>query len=62
VNEAATTPSNTIPPLPAGRLFRPSDLSRLAFATTAELAPIGGLIGQSRALEAIAFGSKIDKA
>ena len=62
MNEAATTPSNTIPPLPAGRLFRPSDLSRLAFATTAELAPIGGLIGQSRALEAIAFGSKIDKA
>lgn len=62
MNEAATTPSNTIPPLPAGRLFRPSDLSRLAFVTTAELAPIDGLIGQSRALEAIAFGSKIDKA
>jgi lon-related putative ATP-dependent protease len=62
VNEAVTTPSNTIPPLPAARLYRPSDLSRLAFTTTAELASIDGLIGQSRALEAIAFGTKIDKA
>jgi nucleotide-binding universal stress UspA family protein len=49
-NEAVTTPSNTVPPLPAGRLSRPSDLSRLAFATTAELAPVDGLIGQSARL------------
>jgi len=37
MNKAVTTPSRTILPLPANRLFRACDLSLLAFATTAEL-------------------------
>ena len=43
-------------------LYRACDLSRLAFASTAELDPIDGMIGQARALEAVEFGTKIDKA
>ena len=49
-------------PLSAGQLYRACDLSALAFASTAELAPIQGLIGQSRALEAVQFGTKVDRA
>lgn len=47
--------------VPWERLYRRADLSGLAFATTAELAPIDGLIGQTRALEALRFGTKVDK-
>jgi lon-related putative ATP-dependent protease len=46
-------------PLPADRLFRPADLSALAFQTTADLAPIDGLVGQQRALDALGFGTRI---
>jgi len=49
-------------PLPADRLYRPSDLSALKFATTADLTPVDGLVGQARALEAIQFGTRVDKA
>ena len=49
-------------PLSADQLYRACDLSRLAFASTAELEPIDGIIGQARALEAVEFGTKIDKA
>jgi lon-related putative ATP-dependent protease len=48
-------------PLPTERLYRPADISKLSFATTAELQPIEGLIGQQRALDAINFGTRIDK-
>jgi len=48
--------------LPVERLYRPSDLSGLPFKTTAELEPIEGLVGQPRALDAIKFGTHVDKA
>lgn len=47
-------------PLTAEQLYRPADLSGLAFSTTAELQPIDGLIGQARAVEAIRFGTRVD--
>ncbi len=47
--------------LPAAQLYRACDLTRLAFASTAELEPIDGLIGQARAFEAVGIGAKIDK-
>jgi len=46
-------------PLPAEALYRPADLSALAFATTAELAPLPGLEAQPRARDAIRFGTEI---
>ncbi len=47
-------------PLPASELRRCTDPGLLGFATTAELEPIGGLIGQDRALKAIEFGADIE--
>jgi lon-related putative ATP-dependent protease len=47
--------------LPAARLRRACDLVSLAFATTADLEPIDGLVGQARAVEAVGVGAKIDK-
>ncbi len=38
------------------RLYRACDLSQLDFATTAELEPLAGPLGQERALEALNFG------
>ena len=49
-------------PLPSDRLYRSTDLSNLPFTTTADLQPVDGLIGQQRALDAINFGTRIDKA
>jgi len=46
-------------PLSADRLYRAADLSGLDFATTADLEPVTGLIGQGRALGAIAAGTGI---
>ncbi len=51
-----------VAPLEAGRLYRATDLSNLTFSTTADLSPIDGLVGQARALEAIQFGTRVDKA
>ncbi|MGB8402078.1 Lon protease family protein, partial [Bradyrhizobium sp.] len=45
----------------AEQLYRPTGLSSLPFATTAELQPIDGLVGQPRALEAIRFGTQVGK-
>ncbi len=42
--------------LAASDLSRRVDVARLAFTTTADLEPASGLIGQERALKAIAFG------
>ena len=47
--------------LAAEQLYRPTDLSALMFTTTADLAAVDGLIGQTRALEAIRFGTQVDK-
>jgi lon-related putative ATP-dependent protease len=47
--------------LAAEQLYRATDLSALKFTTTAELTPVDGLIGQTRALEAIRFGTQVDK-
>jgi hypothetical protein len=44
------------------KLYRPTNLSDLSFSTTADLQPIDGLVGQTRALEAIRFGTKVERA
>ncbi|WP_436638137.1 Lon protease family protein [Microbaculum sp. FT89] len=46
-------------PLAVERLYRAADLSKLDFKTTADLEPVEGLIGQSRALDAITVGTGI---
>ncbi len=48
-------------PLPAERLYRAADLSALTFATTADVEAADGLTGQDRALDAIAFGTRINQ-
>jgi predicted ATP-dependent protease len=47
--------------LPVEQLYRRVDSLRLGFTTTAELQPVDGLIGQQRALDAINFGTRIEK-
>ncbi len=47
--------------LPPMRLRKRCDPAGFAFKTTAELKPFDGLIGQSRALEALDLGARIDK-
>ena len=50
----------TVPqPLAADRLYRRAALDALDFVSTAELAPLAGLIEQPRAQEAIGFGTAI---
>ncbi len=49
----------TTQPLEPARLRRRCDPSQLTFATTAELPPIAGLIGQQRAIDAITFGLSV---
>ena len=61
MNVAITTEEAAIRPLTAEQLYRPADLSGIAFATTAELQPVDGLVGQSRAVEAIRFGTQVSK-
>lgn len=51
-----------IRPLGSEKLYRATDLSGLSFSTTADLPPIDGLVGQTRAFEAIQFGTRVDKA
>jgi lon-related putative ATP-dependent protease len=57
----AARQSGRVLPLPIERLYRSADLSRLTFTTTADLRPVDSPIGQERALDAIGFGSRIDK-
>ena len=52
---------NLLRPLPADQLYRPADISKLSFKTTAELQPVDGMIGQQRAQDAIKLGVGIDK-
>jgi lon-related putative ATP-dependent protease len=61
MNVAANN-AGTIPrPLEANQLYRATDPSSLTFSTTAELKPVDGLVDQPRALEAIRFGTHVDK-
>ncbi|HUB10925.1 MAG TPA: ATP-binding protein [Acetobacteraceae bacterium] len=48
-----------IQPLAPARLYRRASLDALEFASTAELAPLPGLIEQPRAQEAIRFGTAV---
>jgi lon-related putative ATP-dependent protease len=56
---ATAVDSGSPQPLPASELRRRADAAALGFATTADITPIRGLIGQERALEAIAFGTEM---
>jgi len=47
--------------LSAQQLYRHADASALNFNTTAELAPLDGLVCQQRALSALQFGTRIRK-
>ena len=47
--------------LPAEALYRSADLSSLSFETTADLEPVDGFAGQQRAVNAVHFGSRIEK-
>ena len=58
---AVISEEKSVRPLTAGQLCRPADLSGLTFSTTAELQLIDGLVGQGRAVEAIRFGTQVDK-
>jgi hypothetical protein len=44
------------------QLYRRADLSALPFATTEDLKPIDGFLGQERALDAIRLSAGVDKA
>jgi predicted ATP-dependent protease len=48
-----------IQPLSTDQLYRSADIGALEFNTTADLAPLPGLINQPRAHEAISFGTEI---
>jgi hypothetical protein len=50
-----------VAPLTAERLYRPADLSGVDFESTADLAAIVEPMGQRRALDAIDFGTQIDR-
>ena len=58
---AVSAAETRVQPLAAGQLYRPTDLSGLAFSTTAELQPVDGLVGQARAVEAMRFGTQVGK-
>ena len=61
MSDTVITDEIAVRPLTAGQLYRPADLSGLAFSTTAELQPIDGLVGQARAVEAIRFATRVSK-
>ena len=61
MDAAVTTGETAVRPLRPDQLYRATDLSTLTFSTTAELQPVDGLVGQTRALEAIRFGTKVGK-
>ncbi len=54
-----TSQKASVTPLPVAELRHNVDPATLGFATTAELEPISGLIGQERALKAIQFGANM---
>lgn len=52
-------PDSTACPLAAEQLYRRTELSGLKFNTTVDIEPLNGLVGQSRAADAIRFGVHI---
>lgn len=50
---------STIPPLSPAQLYRSCDPQQFSFTSTAELDDLSEIIGQTRALDAIRFGSDI---
>ncbi len=56
---ASTASSTALQPLPPAELRRTVDPASLGFATTADITPIRGLIGQERAMAAIEFGTEM---
>ncbi len=60
-NDEAPTSSAPAQPLAPERLYRSADLSALSFESTADIEPADGLVGQQRALDALAFGTRIGK-
>ena len=62
MDAGVTNEETAVRPLRVEQLYRATDLSQLKFATTAELEPIDGMVGQARALEAIRFGTQVGKA
>lgn len=53
--------SHTMQPLTKDRLYRPAAIDALEFASSAELAPLSGLMEQTRARDAIGFGTDISQ-
>jgi len=58
---ALTEAPQTVRALAPEKLYRTTDLSELSFNTTADIEPVTGLVGQDRALDAIEFGTGIQK-
>jgi len=59
--KGAVADAAVVSALPADQLCRPTDLSKLKFASTAELEPLAGIVGQQRALEALQLGTGLIK-
>ena len=57
--QSSATPAEASQPLAASELRRTVDPASLGFASTKDLEPISGLIGQERALRAIQFGTNM---
>jgi lon-related putative ATP-dependent protease len=57
--DEATTPSVPVRSLAPEQLYRYADLSSLSFQSTADLEPAEELVGQQRALDALAFGTRV---
>ncbi|MGI9435110.1 MAG: Lon protease family protein [Geminicoccaceae bacterium] len=58
---ASKTKAEALAPLPLERLRPICDPAKFAFATTDELPLVDGLVGQERAVEAIQFGTEIQR-
>ena len=52
---------NNHKPLDPDELYQSCDLTQLKFESTAEIEPLGQLLGQERALEAIEFSVDIEQ-
>jgi lon-related putative ATP-dependent protease len=61
IKDGPPEPFGSVEALAAERLYRPADLSTIAFQTSEDLQPTVGLVGQRRAVEALHFGAQIDK-
>src|SRR5579884_3691226 len=51
----------SVDPLPPSRLIRRCDPAALGFATTADLQPVTGMVGQERAGEAVRFAVEMTR-